>query len=44
MSEAAVEEVSVLSSIYCGEGEFRVIQQSGEMTSHLTENAGVNIS
>ncbi|XP_039979299.1 RWD domain-containing protein 3 [Xiphias gladius] len=28
MSEAAVEEVSVLSSIYCGKGEFRLIQQS----------------
>lgn len=30
MSEAAVEEVSVLSSIYCGKGEFRLIQQSGK--------------
>ncbi|GAA6230698.1 RWD domain-containing protein 3 [Lates japonicus] len=29
MSEAALEEVSVLSSIYCGEGEFELIQQSG---------------
>ncbi|XP_022598414.1 RWD domain-containing protein 3 isoform X2 [Seriola dumerili] len=28
MSEAAVEEVSVLSAIYCGEGEFRLLQQS----------------
>uniref|UniRef100_UPI003AAB14C0 RWD domain-containing protein 3 n=1 Tax=Centroberyx gerrardi TaxID=166262 RepID=UPI003AAB14C0 len=28
MSEAALEEVSVLSSIYCGEGEFQLIQQS----------------
>ncbi|XP_041644571.1 RWD domain-containing protein 3 [Cheilinus undulatus] len=28
MSEAAVEEVSVLSSIYCGEGEFELLQQS----------------
>ncbi|XP_044056110.1 RWD domain-containing protein 3 isoform X2 [Siniperca chuatsi] len=30
MSEAAVEEVSVLSSIYCGEGEFQLIQQSAQ--------------
>ncbi|XP_017275051.1 RWD domain-containing protein 3 isoform X3 [Kryptolebias marmoratus] len=30
MSEAAFEEVSVLSSIYCGEGEFRVVQQSAQ--------------
>ncbi|XP_023281298.1 RWD domain-containing protein 3 isoform X2 [Seriola lalandi dorsalis] len=30
MSEAAVEEVSVLSAIYCGEGEFRLIQQSAQ--------------
>ncbi|XP_013876638.1 RWD domain-containing protein 3 isoform X2 [Austrofundulus limnaeus] len=30
MSEAALEEVFVLSSIYCGEGEFRVLQQSAE--------------
>ncbi|XP_071380759.1 RWD domain-containing protein 3 [Centroberyx affinis] len=30
MSEAALEEVSVLSSIYCGEGEFQLIQQSAE--------------
>ncbi|XP_047436081.1 RWD domain-containing protein 3 isoform X2 [Mugil cephalus] len=29
MSEAALEEVSILSSIYCREGEFRLIQQSG---------------
>ncbi|KAM3865654.1 RWD domain-containing protein 3 [Diretmus argenteus] len=28
MCEAALEEVSVLSSIYCGEGEFQLIQQS----------------
>ncbi|XP_056148637.1 RWD domain-containing protein 3 [Lampris incognitus] len=28
MSEAAVEEVSVLSSIYCGEGEYQLVQQS----------------
>lgn len=28
MTEAALEEVSVLSSIYCGEGEFEVLQQS----------------
>ncbi|XP_070689748.1 RWD domain-containing protein 3 isoform X1 [Pempheris klunzingeri] len=30
MSEAAAEEVSVLSSIYCGEGEFRLVQQAGQ--------------
>ncbi|XP_038557527.1 RWD domain-containing protein 3 [Micropterus salmoides] len=30
MSEAAVEEVSVLSSIYCGEGEFLLVQQSAQ--------------
>uniref|UniRef100_UPI0037E7CE11 RWD domain-containing protein 3 n=1 Tax=Semicossyphus pulcher TaxID=241346 RepID=UPI0037E7CE11 len=30
MSEAAVEEVSVLSSIYCGEGEFQLLQQSAQ--------------
>ncbi|XP_075966285.1 RWD domain-containing protein 3 isoform X1 [Anarhichas minor] len=30
MSEAAFEEVSVLSSIYCGEGEFQLIQQSAQ--------------
>ncbi|XP_070763575.1 RWD domain-containing protein 3 isoform X2 [Enoplosus armatus] len=30
MSEAAVEEVSVLSSIYCGEGEFHLLQQSAQ--------------
>ncbi|KAM7423535.1 hypothetical protein PAMA_000064 [Pampus argenteus] len=30
MSEAALEELSVLSSIYCGEGEFRLIQQSAQ--------------
>uniref|UniRef100_A0A3Q3JFV8 RWD domain-containing protein 3 n=1 Tax=Monopterus albus TaxID=43700 RepID=A0A3Q3JFV8_MONAL len=30
MSEAALEEVSVLPSIYCGQGEFRLIQQSAE--------------
>ncbi|XP_022060042.1 RWD domain-containing protein 3 isoform X2 [Acanthochromis polyacanthus] len=30
MSEAALEEVSVLSSIYCGEGEFQLIQQSAQ--------------
>lgn len=30
MSEAALEEVSVLSSIYCGEGEFELLQQSDE--------------
>lgn len=28
MTEAALEEVSVLSAIYCGEGEFKLIQQS----------------
>lgn len=30
MSEAAFEEVSVLSSIYCGEGEFQLLQQSAQ--------------
>ncbi|KAM9860763.1 RWD domain-containing protein 3 [Aulostomus maculatus] len=30
MSDAAVEEVSVLASIYCGEGEFRLVQQSAQ--------------
>ncbi|CAJ1048585.1 RWD domain-containing protein 3 [Xyrichtys novacula] len=30
MSEAAIEEVSVLSSIYCGDGEFQLIQQSAQ--------------
>ncbi|XP_034384329.1 RWD domain-containing protein 3 [Cyclopterus lumpus] len=30
MSEAAFEEVSVLSSIYCGEGEFLLVQQSAQ--------------
>lgn len=30
MSEAALEEISVLSSIYCGEGEFELLQQSGD--------------
>ncbi|KAK2853404.1 hypothetical protein Q5P01_006065 [Channa striata] len=28
MSEAALEEVSVLSSIYCGPGEFQLLQES----------------
>ncbi|XP_029929401.1 RWD domain-containing protein 3 isoform X4 [Myripristis murdjan] len=28
MSEAALEELSVLSSIYCAEGEFQLLQQS----------------
>ncbi|XP_072321019.1 RWD domain-containing protein 3 [Eucyclogobius newberryi] len=28
MSEVALEEISVLSSIYCGEGEFELLQQS----------------
>ncbi|KAL7405779.1 hypothetical protein ABVT39_006924 [Epinephelus coioides] len=30
MSEAALEEVSVLSSIYCGGGEFQLLQQSAQ--------------
>ncbi|KAK5936027.1 hypothetical protein CgunFtcFv8_021331 [Champsocephalus gunnari] len=30
MSEAALEEVSVLSSIYCGEGELKVRQQDAQ--------------
>lgn len=28
MSKAAIEEVSVLSSIYCGEGEFQLVRHS----------------
>ncbi|XP_034723986.1 RWD domain-containing protein 3 isoform X2 [Etheostoma cragini] len=30
MADAALEEVSVLSSIYCGDGEFQLIQQSAQ--------------
>ncbi|CAN9506831.1 unnamed protein product [Ophioblennius macclurei] len=30
MSEAAQEEVSVLSSIYCGKGEFVLLEESGQ--------------
>ncbi|KAK0132003.1 RWD domain-containing protein 3 [Merluccius polli] len=30
MSEAALEEAAVLSSIYCGEGEYRLIQVSAD--------------
>ncbi|XP_026147433.1 RWD domain-containing protein 3 [Mastacembelus armatus] len=30
MSEAALEEVSALSSIYCGQGEFQLLRQSAE--------------
>ncbi|XP_069034049.1 RWD domain-containing protein 3 isoform X5 [Embiotoca jacksoni] len=30
MSEAALEELSVLSSIYCGEGEFRLLRRSAD--------------
>ncbi|XP_033481297.1 RWD domain-containing protein 3 isoform X1 [Epinephelus lanceolatus] len=30
MSEAVLEEVSVLSSIYCGGGEFQLLQQSAQ--------------
>ncbi|XP_074522599.1 RWD domain-containing protein 3 isoform X2 [Halichoeres trimaculatus] len=30
MSAAAVEEVCVLSSIYCGEGEFQLLQQTAQ--------------
>lgn len=44
MSEAAVEEVSVLSSIYCGEGEFQLVQQSGKLTRHSAANAAININ
>lgn len=29
MSEAALEELSVLSSIYCGEEEFQLVHRSG---------------
>lgn len=30
MADAAAEEVSVLSSIYCGDGEFRIVRQSAQ--------------
>ncbi|XP_043995506.1 RWD domain-containing protein 3 isoform X2 [Gambusia affinis] len=30
MSDAAIEEVSVLSSIYCRDGEFQIVQQSAQ--------------
>ncbi|XP_035984704.1 RWD domain-containing protein 3 isoform X3 [Fundulus heteroclitus] len=30
MSDAAMEEVSVLSSIYCRDGEFQIVQQSAQ--------------
>lgn len=30
MSDAALEEVSVLSSIYCGDGEFELLRQSAD--------------
>ena len=29
MSESALEEAAVLSAIYCGEGEYQLIQVSG---------------
>lgn len=29
MCEAALDEAAVLSSIYCGAGEFQLLQQSG---------------
>lgn len=39
MSEAALEEISVLSSIYCGEGEFELLQQSGDdVTVQITSS------
>ncbi|KAM9366365.1 RWD domain-containing protein 3 isoform 2-T3 [Symphorus nematophorus] len=50
MSEAAVEEVSVLSSIYCGEGEFQLIQQSAQdgllvqINSTVGEERGLDVS
>lgn len=30
MCEAALDEAAVLSSIYCGAGEFQLLQQSGQ--------------
>lgn len=33
MCEAAEEEVSILAAIYCGQGEFQLLQQSGECHS-----------
>ncbi|XP_059201540.1 RWD domain-containing protein 3 isoform X2 [Centropristis striata] len=42
MSEAAFEEVSVLSSIYCGEGEFQLIQESAQdgLMVQINSNVG----
>uniref|UniRef100_A0A8C5F7D8 RWD domain-containing protein 3 n=1 Tax=Gadus morhua TaxID=8049 RepID=A0A8C5F7D8_GADMO len=38
MSESALEEAAVLSAIYCGEGEYQLIQ-SGAVTSEGDEEA-----
>lgn len=48
MSEAALEEVSVLSSIYCGEGEFELVQQSADgvtvqITSSVVDGQKVSV-
>ncbi|XP_042345261.1 LOW QUALITY PROTEIN: RWD domain-containing protein 3-like [Plectropomus leopardus] len=42
MSEAAVEEVSVLESIYCAEGEFELIRKSAQdgLTVQINSSAG----
>ncbi|XP_042336934.1 RWD domain-containing protein 3-like, partial [Plectropomus leopardus] len=42
MSEAAVEEVSVLESIYCAEGEFDLIRKSAQdgLTVQINSSAG----
>lgn len=42
MSEVALEEVSVLSSIYCGEGEFEVLQQSAHDGTTVQISASVD--
>ncbi|KAJ0001683.1 hypothetical protein NQD34_001479 [Periophthalmus magnuspinnatus] len=48
MSEAALEEVSVLSSIYCGDGEFELLHQSADgvtvqITSSVLGGGGVTL-
>uniref|UniRef100_A0A3B5JX54 RWD domain-containing protein 3 n=1 Tax=Takifugu rubripes TaxID=31033 RepID=A0A3B5JX54_TAKRU len=42
MSEAALEEVSVLSSIYCGEEEFQLVHRSGQdgLVVHIKQTVG----
>lgn len=34
MSEEALDEMSVLSAIFCGKGEFELIEKSGEANNH----------